>query len=194
MKNIFLDCGTNICQGLIQFYNNGIIDNTYEIHTFEPNSEGCRVKERIAKIIEQTPLNITTYDSAVWIEDGYISFNQEYGVSSTTGEIDLAGVMSSIDGVGINTPGFKNKMTVPSINFSRFVSELPSDSNIICKMDIEGAEFQVLRHMIKEGTISLIKEIYIEFHKRYVPIESAETEMELVNTISNLGVKVYTWD
>ena len=68
------------------------------------------------------------------------------------------------------------------------------DSNIICKMDIEGAEFQVLRHMIKEGTISLIKEIYIEFHKRYVPIESAETEMELVNTISNLGVKVYTWD
>jgi FkbM family methyltransferase len=193
MKNIFLDCGTNICQGLIQFYNNGIIDNTYEIHTFEPNSEGCRVKERIAKIIEQIPLNITTYDSAVWIEDGYISFNQEYGVSATTGEIDLAGVMSSIDGVGINTPGFKNKMTVPSINFSRFVSELPADSNIICKMDIEGAEFQVLRHMIKEGTITRIKEMYVEFHERYVETESTETEKELVKIISDLGVKIDVW-
>jgi len=74
MKNIFLDCGTNICQGLTYFYNNGIIDDTYEIHTFEPNSIGCRVKERIEKIKEQIPLNIIIYDSAVWIEDGFVSF------------------------------------------------------------------------------------------------------------------------
>ena len=192
MKNIFLDCGTNICQGLVYFYNNGIINDTYEIHTFEPNSIGCRVKERIAEIQKQTPLNITTYDSAVWIEDGFVSFNQEYG-KSPNGDIDLAGVMSSIDNVGINTPGYKNKMTVPSINFSRFVSELPKDANIVCKMDIEGAEFQVLRHMIKEGTITRIKEMYVEFHERYVETESIETERELVKIISDLGVKIYVW-
>jgi FkbM family methyltransferase len=192
MKNIFLDCGTNICQGLLYFYNNGIIDNTYEIHTFEPNGERCKVKERVDKIVEQTSLNITIYNSAVWIEDGYVSFNQEYGVSHT-GEIDLAGVMSSIDGVGIFTPGFKDKTTVPSINFSKFVSELPEDANIMCKMDIEGAEFQVLRHMIKEGTITKIKKMYVEFHERYVPAESLETERELIKTISDLGVEINTW-
>jgi len=192
MKNIFLDCGTNICQGLIYFYNNGIINDTYEIHTFEPNSIGCRVKERISEIQKQTPLNITTYDSAVWIEDGFVSFNQEYG-KLPNGDVDLAGVMSSIDGVGINPPGYKNRMTVPSINFSRFVSELPEDANIICKMDIEGAEFQVLRHMIKEGTITRIKEMYVEFHERYVETESVETEKELIKIISDLGVKIDVW-
>jgi len=192
MKNIFLDCGTNICQGLVYFYNNGIINDTYEIHTFEPNSEGCKVKERIEEIKKQIPLNITIYDSAVWIEDGTISFNQEYA-QSPNGEWDYAGVMSSIDGVGINPPGNKNKMTVPSINFSKFVSELPEDSNIICKMDIEGAEFQVLRHMIEEGTIKRIKKIYVEFHERYVETESVETEKELIKTISDLGVEINVW-
>lgn len=192
MKNIFLDCGTNICQGLVYFYNNGIIDESYEIHTFEPNNKLCRVKERIEKITEQIPLNIKIYDSAVWIEDGEISFLQEYGVSPT-GEIDPAGVMSAIDGVGIFTPGYKNKMTVPSINFSRFVSELPEDSNIICKMDIEGAEFQVLRHMIAEGTITRLKEIYVEFHVRYVPTESLESENALIKQVADLGVKINTW-
>jgi len=192
MKNIFLDCGTNICQGLTYFYNNGIIDDTYEIHTFEPNNIGCRVKERIEKIKEQIPLNIIIYDSAVWIEDGFVSFNQEYG-KSPSGDIDLAGVMSSIDGVGIDTPGYKNKMKVPSINFSKFISELPDDSHIICKMDIEGAEFQVLRHMIKEGTIKKIKKIYVEFHERYVETESLETEKELIQIISDLGVEIDVW-
>lgn len=192
MKNIFLDCGTNICQGLTYFYNNGIINDTYEIHTFEPNGKLCRVKERIDEITKQVPLNIKIYESAVWVEDGEISFLQEYGVSPT-GEIDPAGVMSAIDGVGIFTPGFKNKMVVPSINFSRFVSELPTDSNIICKMDIEGAEFQVLRHMIKEGTITKIKELYVEFHVRYVPSETQMSQDILVKQIEDLGVKVDIW-
>ena len=46
MKNIFLDCGTHLCEGLIDFYNKGIIDDTFEIHTFEPNP-ACNIEERI---------------------------------------------------------------------------------------------------------------------------------------------------
>jgi hypothetical protein len=73
------------------------------------------------------------------------------------------------------------------------LSELPDNTNIICKMDIEGSEFQVLRHLIKEGTITKLKEIYIEFHERFMPDESKETEKALVEQIRNLGVKVNTW-
>jgi len=60
-------------------------------------------------------------------------------------------------------------------------------------MDIEGAEFQVLRHMIEEGTIKRIKKIYVEFHERYVETESVETEKELIKTISDLGVEINVW-
>ena len=97
------------------------------------------------------------------------------------------------DGIGFNYPGYEEKIKIPSINFSKFVSELPKDSNIICKMDIEGSEFPVLRHMIENNTITRIKEIYIEFHERFMPLESSETKQKLVNDITDLGVIVHQW-
>jgi FkbM family methyltransferase len=187
MKNIFLDCGTHLCEGLIQFYNNGIIDDTFEIHTFEPNP-ACQVN----KLIPQIPLNITSYNKAVWIEDGFISFNQE-NYYDEKGAINIDGTMSSIDGVGINPPNGKTKIKVPSIDFSRFVSELPEDSYIICKMDIEGAEFSVLRKMIKEKSILKIKKIFIEFHERFTDNESSLTVNELMKQINEMGVEANTW-
>ncbi len=193
MKNIFLDCGTHLCEGMIEFFNNGIIDNTFEIHTFEANP-ACNIEERI----KQIPLNITPYNKAVWIEDGFVYFNQEHHQkyktgSPTDGFSDIDGWASSVDGIGFNYPGYEEKIKIPSINFSKFVSELPKESNIICKMDIEGSEFSVLRYMIEEGTITRIKEIYIEFHERFMPAESSLTKQKLVDDITNLGVKVHQW-
>jgi FkbM family methyltransferase len=193
MKNIFLDCGTHLCEGLIDFYNKGIIDDTFEIHTFEPNP-ACNIEERI----KQIPLNITPYNKAVWIEDGYIFFNQENHQKSKTGSptdgySDVDGWGSSVDGIGFNHPGYDTQVKVSSINFSKFLEFLPENSNIICKMDIEGSEFKVLRHLIEQGTIAKIKEIYIEFHERFMPLESKHTEDELMQQISSFGVKVNTW-
>jgi FkbM family methyltransferase len=193
MKNIFLDCGTHLCEGLIDFYNRGIIDDTFEIYTFEANP-ACNIVERIKHI----PLNITPYNKAVWIEDGYVYFNQEHHKKYNTGSpsdgySDIDGWASSIDGIGFQYLAYEEKIQIPSLNFSRFVSELPEDVNIICKMDIEGSEFSVLRHMVKEGTISKIKDIYVEFHERFMPFESAETRQEIVNNITALGVNVHTW-
>ncbi len=193
MKNIFLDCGTHLCEGLIDFYNRGVINDTFEIHTFEANP-ACNIEERI----KQIPLNITPYNKAVWIEEGYVYFNQENHKKSQTGSptdghSDIDGWASSIDGIGFHHAGYDTQVKVPSINFSKFISDLPEDANIICKMDIEGSEFQVLRHLIKEQTVTKLKEIYIEFHERFMPAESPETEKELVKQIENLGVKVHTW-
>jgi FkbM family methyltransferase len=193
MKNIFLDCGTHLCEGLLDFYNRGIIDNTYEIHTFEANP-ACNINNRV----KQIPLNITPYNAAVWIEDGVVLFNQEYHKkyntgSPTDGFSDRDGWASSIDGIGFHYNGYEDTIEVPSINFSKFISKLPNDANILCKMDIEGSEFSVLRHMIQENTISKIKEIYIEFHERFMPDESYESKLKLVDDITKLGVIVHEW-
>jgi hypothetical protein len=60
-------------------------------------------------------------------------------------------------------------------------------------MDIEGSEFLVLRKMIEDGTISRLKEIYIEFHERFMPSESIETRQKIVEDIKNQGVIVHEW-
>jgi FkbM family methyltransferase len=192
IKNVFLDCGTHLCEGLIDFYNKGIINDTFEIHTFEANP-ACNIEERV----KQIPLNIVPYNKAVWIENGVVTFNQENHQKSKTGSptdgySDIDGWGSSVDGIGFNHAGYDTQVTVPSINFSEFVNSF-DDSYIICKMDIEGSEYTVLRHMIKEKTISKINEIYIEFHERFIKEESSETEAELVKQIESFGVKVHQW-
>jgi FkbM family methyltransferase len=193
MKNIFLDCGTHLCEGLLDFYNKKIIDETFEIHTFEANP-ACLVEERVKKI----PLNIIVYNKAVWVEDGYVNFNQENHKKSGTGSpsdglSDLDGWGSSIDGIGFNHNGYDTSVMVESIDFSNFVNKLPKNSHIICKMDIEGSEFQVLRKMIKDGTITKIHKIYIEFHERFMPNESVNSKNVIIEDIKKMGVDVETW-
>lgn len=193
MKKIFLDCGTHLCEGIVEFYNKGIINETFEIHTFEANP-ACNVEERI----KQIPLKITSYNKAVWVEDGYVFFNQENHKKFNTGSpndgySDVDGWASSVDGIGFYYPGYEDKIKIPSIDFSKFLESFSDDAYIICKMDIEGSEFKVLRHLINEQTILKIKEIYIEFHERYMPLESQDSKMQIINEIESLGIKVYPW-
>jgi len=193
MKNIFLDCGTHLCEGLVQFYNNGTINDSFEIHTFEANP-ACNAGERV----KQLPLNITFYNAAIWTEDGVVYFNQENHKESrsgspTDGFSDIDGWGSSVDGIGFNHAGYNSKVEIKSIDFARFVSELPEDANIICKMDIEGSEFPVLRHLIEKGVMSKIKDIYVEFHDHFMDNEDDFTKANLVKQIESLGVKVYQW-
>jgi len=193
MKNIFLDCGTHLCEGIISFYNSGIINDTFEIHTFEANP-ACNIKERI----KQIPLNIIPYEKAVWIEDGFVFFNQENHQKSKTGSptdgySSVDGWGSSVDGIGFNHPGYDTQVKIPSIDFSEFILQFPRDTNIICKMDIEGSEYSVLRHMIEKKTISKINELYVEFHERFIESENHETEQNLVKQIESMGVKVHQW-
>jgi FkbM family methyltransferase len=138
------------------------------------------------------------YNKAVWVEDGYVNFNQENHKKSGTGSpsdglSDLDGWGSSIDGIGFNHNGYDTSVMVESIDFSNFVNKLPKNSHIICKMDIEGSEFQVLRKMIKDGTIKKINKIYIEFHERFMPTETVDSKNVIIKDIKKMGVDVETW-
>lgn len=193
MKNIFLDCGTHLCEGLVQFYNNGIINDSYEIHTFEANP-ACNIEERV----KQLPLNITFYNVAVWVKDGFIQFNQENHKDSKSGSptdeySDIDGWASSVSEINLKWGGYNESIQVKCIDFARFIYKLPEDSNIICKMDIEGSEFHVLRHLIEKDVISKIKEIYIEFHDHIMDSEDSSTKDNLIKQIESFGVKVHQW-
>lgn len=193
MKKIFLDCGTHICEGLNEFIDKKIVDDTFEIHTFEPNP-ACNVKERLKNI----PFDVILHEKAVWISDGKLNFRQEnHKISKsktpTDGTSDLDGWASSVDGLGFNYPGLESTIEVESISFSDFLENIPENSFVICKMDIEGSEFLVLRDLIEKNTITKINELYVEFHERYMKTESTHSRNEIVNKITTLGIKVHQW-
>jgi hypothetical protein len=92
MNNVFLDCGTHLCQGLLEFYENKIIDSSYKIYTFEANQITYGYAFHRTK---QIPLDITIYNAAVWVENGFILFSQEM-----QGDNNPIGQGSSIVGIG----------------------------------------------------------------------------------------------
>jgi FkbM family methyltransferase len=106
--------------------------------------------------------NLRLEEKIVWTHDGTVEFDSDgesldcriYEVSKTAGQepwrhpnpsatvkqlecIDLAGYLMS--------------------NFT-------SGDYVIVKLDIEGAEYDVLKRLIDSGAIALIKELYVEYH------------------------------
>lgn len=79
---------------------------------------------------------------AAWISNGELAFTEE-------------GWSSRIDEDG--------SLRVRAFDFSRWLRRLRADE-IIVKMDIERAEFPVLKKMIADGTDRLLTELLIEWH------------------------------
>lgn len=192
--NIFIDGGTHLCEGLRRFIDIGIIDLDTEVYTFEPNPS-CSVSNRIE---EFKNYNITYYDSAIWILDGFVKFNQENielskSGSPNDGQSITDGWASSVDDIGFVWQGYEEPITVKSVDFSKFIEKLDINKKIICKLDIEGSEFAVLRHLISTGVISRISELYIEFHEWTMVNESIDTRDKLIKEIRDIGVVVHPW-
>ena len=59
-------------------------------------------------------------------------------------------------------------------------------------MDIEGAEFETLRKMLKDNTMSLIKEIWVEWHDIDLQNESSKSQNALSEEISKF-TKINNW-
>jgi FkbM family methyltransferase len=188
LKKIFLDCGSHHLEGLKAFFERKIIDETFEIHTFEANPE-CRIKDRLKNFKLK---NCKVHEAAVWISDGTLLFNQENHEESKSrypydGISKIDGWGSSVYGIGYEHKGYSTPIEVKSIDFGNFVNKL-EESYIICKMDIEGSEFEVLKKMIEDNSISRISKLYVEFHDRFMPKE--KNKNKIIEKIQSKGVDI----
>jgi len=143
---VFIDCGAFVGDALWKFRAGTTGDVV--MHAFEPNRH----------LDAKYPVGTIVHNEAVWIEDG---------------EIDLyfskRGKCRSVTSVMKNkTSGHLNKKKpekVPCVDFSKWLlNHFDADDEITLKMDIEGAEYKVLRKMIDDGSIGLVNRVYVEFH------------------------------
>jgi FkbM family methyltransferase len=87
--------------------------------------------------------------AAAWIYDGTALFHED-GSASRLGEYGVE---------------------IPCIDFSKWLKALKrkeKPDEIFVKMDIEGAEVEVLEKMIADGTDRLMDELLVEWHGRVV--------------------------
>lgn len=165
---IFIDAGFYVGKAL-EYYA-PFLDDTWTVYAFEPNEE-LDVEESLKRF----PFNIEWIKKAAWTEDGEVEFR--LGGRNDASHIDT--IRESTD----------RKITVPCIDFSKFVSELP-EATIVCSMDIEGAEFPVLRKMLDEKTASRISLLDVEFHHRLLTSADEATASSLRRELEGEGVLV----
>ena len=78
----------------------------------------------------------------------------------------------------------QNPLIVNCINFSNFLKTFGDDDYIILKLDVEGAEYDILEHLISEGTIGKINELYVEFHDNFFNANSHNLKEQIKKHIN----------
>ena len=147
MRKVFIDCGFYHGKGLRIFKNKNVYDPEFEIYAFEPLLNPKQKKKY---------KSVHFIEKAVWIYDGEIEFH-------TSGRRG-----GQANGIFKNPRARREKVIkVPCIDFGRWVKEtFNKDDYIVLKMDIEGAEQEILEHMVADDSIDYLNMAYVEFHSK----------------------------
>lgn len=165
-RKIFLDCGTHYGQGIKTFTKKYGIDNQWLIYTWEANPY---TYQHFLEIPSKNNAQITAFNRAVSNRDGIITLNVET-TTNRQNQTVLHGQGSSTIPLDQGNCGgtFDNQVQVECIDFANWIKIhcQPGDF-VVCKIDIEGAEYDVIEHMISTGAINFLSDIYIEWHDRF---------------------------
>ena len=188
MKKVFIDCGANRGQSIDLFINTWADSRDYEIYSFEANPD---FKEQLeAKRSFYKDYNINLYvPLAVWDEDGKGKL-EFYG----KGEAGLAADSKTPKG-GLTFVHYLRDFKVDSISLSNFIlNNFNKEDYIILKLDVEGAEYRVIKDLHNKSVLRYIDEFYYEFHglkKGY----SLKHDIETLGILNqSLKRKPQTWE
>ncbi len=149
MKTYFIDCGAHCGESILTAKQRFGI-NTHVI-SFEPIPYLANQLTEIHKDND----TVQIVNACVWIND---EIEKIYVSTQITDG-------SSLLGSKVNDLDEKVYIEVPCVDLSKWIQEtFTSNDYVILKLDIEGAEYEVLNKMIEDGSIKLIKELWGEHH------------------------------
>jgi len=160
-KPVIIDCGSNIGLSILHFskqYPNA------EIHAFEADAMICDILQH--NVTTNGLSNVHIHNQAVWIKDEALQFASE-----------------GADG-GQITENNEGTKTVEGIDLERFLQRF--DSIDFLKIDIEGAEVQLLPHI--KNQLPKVKNLFVEFHSYN---NQTQHLSEVIDAMSSAGHRIY---
>lgn len=163
MRKVYIDAGAKTGDTTTDFFYGKRDDkNDFEVYSFEMNPKLLdslhMLNEGRHPTLRPLPANKSIHirNEAVWIENGFLEMH-----SDTREKLTGASVMNSPYATG-------KKIRVPSIDMSEWIlNTFDAGDYIVLKIDIEGAEYEVLRKMIVTGAMCRINELKFEWHDRF---------------------------
>jgi FkbM family methyltransferase len=194
-QKLFIDCGFNKGEVLEAFVKHL---PGFQFYGFEVNKPyfGARAAELQSIYPNILDLNF----SAVWDRDGIADFR----ISGT----DDAGVHTA-EGTTILKNFHMNEKSegtyqVRTVDFSRWLRETIEKHTVngikpfvVVKMDIEGAEYNVLEELVRDGTVTNLHDLLVEFHTKQFDEDQrasyARREEEIRRDLSAAHVSLLDW-
>lgn len=158
---LFVDCGTHLFQGLKHFNTVYSFDDDWEIYSFEANPYVYELSIRNGD--KPDFKNLHHLNAAVSVTNGYAEVN-----------IDMNNLISQGTNILKRPPATDGDATfnwarihkVPCLDVVEFIDKRPCEYCVV-KLDVEGAEFDILQKFIETDVVSKIDELYVEFHERF---------------------------
>ncbi len=190
---LFVDLGANIGQGYAWFKRYFNLSNVV-FELFEPNPFCANVLQSLPDVKS----GITTlHRCGVGVIDGTFDF---FGLNDDEGgKYSEGGSIVKAHNSAWYEASDAKSIKVKIINFSKYLENKKLNfDKIIVKMDIEGAEIELLEHLISTGSIALINILYIEFHSEYqspdasrITKQREDIILEALSGISTLKVRIW---
>lgn len=148
MSKYFIDCGAHCGESILTAKQRFGSDIT--VISFEPVPG---LAKQLQEIHQNNP-TIQIQNSAVWINDDIKKFHLSEAYT------DGSSLLNSLNDLRKD-----HHIEVNCFDLSTWLSETFTEKDyLILKLDIEGAEYEVLNKMIEDNTIKLVNELWGEWH------------------------------
>jgi FkbM family methyltransferase len=191
-RGLFIDCGSNLGQGLAHFKKHFPAD-LYDYILVEPNPHCAG---RLRRMADSSGEHIEIIEAAASNCEGRAKF---YGLAEDgRGQTSDGGSILRDHASAWYTADEQRAVEVRTFSLSQLIeSRGGSYSAIIMKMDIEGAEYEVLEHLLETGAHRMLNGLYVEFHSQYMrePARSvyAKREADITERYKAAGLPLRPW-
>lgn len=175
----FIDCGAHCGESILQAKQTFGYDTT--TISFEPIPYFAEQLKEIYKDDD----TVMVENAAVWINDDVKKFYVHDEITDGSSLLTLYG--------GVDEDRYIN---IPCFDLSAWIKNtFTSDDYIILKLDIEGAEYEVLNKMIEDGTLSMINELWGEWHHQKIEDEYTHAlAAKIQNHLTTNNIRFNIWE
>ncbi|XP_070549565.1 uncharacterized protein [Ptychodera flava] len=198
-RKILLDCGANVASTVNLFRETYPDAKDYIIHSFEIDAglapyfayyqdKGHTLHCPVG--VADKDGNMTAYSEGVWYPGKVNSGkDMQWGGGSL--------FVSGKEGVDKQDGGVRKLSrhdVIPTVDLSQWIQRnVNKEDYVIFKLDVEGAEYGILRKMLQDGTFAWIDKFYGEYHGWQPTGETAEEKQRIVDAVGKEETKMITW-
>eukprot|EP01079_Euglenida_sp_SAG-EU17-18_P001878 gene1878-2959_t len=141
----------------------GLRASDFTVYGFEGNPTFVDKLQAVQRTARSAGLNVTIFDTTVASFYLDTSSDAKWTLTYTP---DLSFYIQGLPGpILTKTKKHQKLVEATAVSLSRFIGERVSPGDyVLLKMDVEGAEHCIMRHMALQGTLCLVDDILMEVH------------------------------